>query len=98
MAGPRRSRSATSAGASRPPMAARCCAIRGCRAGAPTCATARPRSRCTWCGGFYVASPPAKARLFVAMDLPEPARAELAAWREEALGGRDELRLVDAAA
>jgi 2'-5' RNA ligase len=45
-----------------------------------------------------VASPPSKARLFVAMDLPEPARVELAAWRDGALGGRDELRLVDATA
>ena len=45
-----------------------------------------------------MASPPSKARLFVAMDLPEAARVELAAWRDRALGGRDELRLVDAAA
>jgi RNA 2',3'-cyclic 3'-phosphodiesterase len=32
------------------------------------------------------------------MDLPEGARADLAAWRQEALGGRDELRLVDSQA
>jgi len=32
------------------------------------------------------------------MDLPEDARAELAAWREQAFTGRRELRLVDAAA
>jgi RNA 2',3'-cyclic 3'-phosphodiesterase len=32
------------------------------------------------------------------MDLPEPARAELAEWRAQALARRDELRLVDPAA
>ena len=37
-----------------------------------------------------------KARLFVALELPGDARAALVAWRAEALGGRDELRLVDA--
>ena len=31
------------------------------------------------------------------MDLPAAARAELAAWRADALGGRDDLRLVDEA-
>lgn len=39
-----------------------------------------------------------KARLFVAMDLPGDARAALVDWRERALGAREELRLLDAAA
>jgi 2'-5' RNA ligase len=34
------------------------------------------------------------ARLFVALDLPAATRDELAAWRDEALGGRGELRLL----
>ena len=33
-------------------------------------------------------------RLFVALDLPREARAALVAWRDEALGGRAELRLL----
>jgi RNA 2',3'-cyclic 3'-phosphodiesterase len=41
-----------------------------------------------------VATRPSKARLFLALDLPEDAREELAAWRVAALGGRDDLRLV----
>jgi 2'-5' RNA ligase len=41
-----------------------------------------------------VESRPSRARLFVALDLPEDAREELVAWRERALGGRQELRLV----
>jgi 2'-5' RNA ligase len=35
-----------------------------------------------------------RARLFVALDLPEPVRGELAAWRDEAISGRDDLRPV----
>jgi 2'-5' RNA ligase len=45
-----------------------------------------------------VATAPSSARLFVALDLPEEARAELVSWRLGALGGRDQLRLVDPAA
>jgi len=45
-----------------------------------------------------VESRPSKARLFVAMGLPGDAREELAEWRERALGGREELRLVAAEA
>jgi 2'-5' RNA ligase len=41
-----------------------------------------------------VASPRSKARLFVALDLPDAARDDLVTWRAAALGGRDELRLV----
>jgi 2'-5' RNA ligase len=44
-------------------------------------------------GGAPEAQPP-RVRLFVALDLPESARAALAAWRDELLGGRPELRLV----
>jgi 2'-5' RNA ligase len=40
-----------------------------------------------------VVSPPSRARLFVAIDLPEEAREELAAWRGKALDHPD-LRLV----
>ena len=36
-----------------------------------------------------------KARLFVALDLPAEAREALVAWRGRALGGREELRLLD---
>jgi RNA 2',3'-cyclic 3'-phosphodiesterase len=42
-----------------------------------------------------VESRPSKARLFVALDLPDDARAELDEWRRRALGGREDLRLVD---
>ncbi|HEX8855190.1 MAG TPA: RNA 2',3'-cyclic phosphodiesterase [Thermoleophilaceae bacterium] len=35
-----------------------------------------------------------RARLFVALDLPEVARRELAVWRDFALRGRDDLRPV----
>jgi RNA 2',3'-cyclic 3'-phosphodiesterase len=35
-----------------------------------------------------------RARLFLALDLPDEARAALLAWREEALTGRDDLRPV----
>ena len=35
-----------------------------------------------------------RARLFVALDLPAGARDALVAWRDEVLGGRDELRLL----
>ena len=35
-----------------------------------------------------------KARLFVALDLPREAREAVVAWRDEALGGRPELRLL----
>jgi len=41
-----------------------------------------------------VASPPSRARLFVALDLPADAREELVAWRAGALGGLEALRLV----
>ena len=41
-----------------------------------------------------MATPPSRARLFVALDLPPDAREELAAWCAVALGGRDDLRLV----
>jgi RNA 2',3'-cyclic 3'-phosphodiesterase len=37
---------------------------------------------------------PRRARLFVAMDLPVEARAELVRWRDAALGSVDGLRLV----
>ena len=39
-----------------------------------------------------------RARLFVALDLPEDARARLVEWREEALRGRSDLRPVAAPA
>ena len=39
----------------------------------------------------------ASARLFVALDLPGDARDRLAAWRDELLGARPELRLVPVA-
>src|SRR3954453_8005550 len=69
-----------------------------CPAGALTCATARPPSRCICSGGCCVATQPSSsARLFVALDLPDEARAELVDWRERALGGREGLRLVDPA-
>jgi 2'-5' RNA ligase len=35
-----------------------------------------------------------RARMFVALDLPAEARAALAAWRDELLGGRGDLRPV----
>ena len=35
-----------------------------------------------------------RTRLFLALDLPDPARSALAAWRDEALGSYDELRLI----
>jgi len=35
-----------------------------------------------------------RARLFVALELPADARAALAGWRSDAMGGRDDLRLV----
>ncbi len=35
-----------------------------------------------------------RARLFLALDLPDPFRSELAAWRDEAARGRDDLRPV----
>ncbi|MGI8805353.1 MAG: RNA 2',3'-cyclic phosphodiesterase [Thermoleophilaceae bacterium] len=38
-----------------------------------------------------------RARLFVALDLPEPTRASIAAWRDRTIAGRDELRPVAAA-
>jgi 2'-5' RNA ligase len=41
-----------------------------------------------------VVSRPSKARLFVALDLPEEAREELVRWRSRALGAHDALRLV----
>jgi RNA 2',3'-cyclic 3'-phosphodiesterase len=34
--------------------------------------------------------------MFVALDLPEPQRGELAAWRDELIAGRDDLRPVRA--
>lgn len=37
-----------------------------------------------------------RARLFVALDLPEAYRVELAAWRDAAVGDRDDLRPVAA--
>jgi RNA 2',3'-cyclic 3'-phosphodiesterase len=36
----------------------------------------------------------ARARMFVALDLPEPARGELAAWRDALIAGRSDLRPV----
>jgi 2'-5' RNA ligase len=45
-----------------------------------------------------LASPPSKARLFVALDLPADARQALAEWRDDVFAGRDDLRLVDATA
>lgn len=38
--------------------------------------------------------PPESARLFVALDLPEEARAALVEWQARALAGRDDLRAV----
>ena len=38
-----------------------------------------------------------RARLFVALDLPEDARDELARWREAAFAGRDDVRLPSGA-
>ena len=35
-----------------------------------------------------------RARLFLALDLPEPARASIAAWRDELTSGRADLRPV----
>jgi RNA 2',3'-cyclic 3'-phosphodiesterase len=35
-----------------------------------------------------------RARLFLALDLPEPFRSDLALWRDEAIRGRDDLRPV----
>lgn len=35
-----------------------------------------------------------RARLFVALDLPEDAREALAHWRDQAIAGRDDLRAV----
>jgi 2'-5' RNA ligase len=37
-----------------------------------------------------------RARLFVALELPPPVRDRLAAWRDEAITGRDDLRPVAA--
>jgi len=37
-----------------------------------------------------------RARLFLALEPPAPARAELAAWRDELVAGRDDLRPVPA--
>src|SRR4051794_24249122 len=72
----------------------------GFRAIGRRCATARPPSRCTCCGGSCLAgtqrpdaSPP-RPRLFVALDLPEPARAALVDWQARALAGRSDLRVV----
>lgn len=38
----------------------------------------------------------ARARLFVALDLPDPARGSIAAWRDRAVAGREDLRPVAA--
>lgn len=38
--------------------------------------------------------PPARARLFVALELPADARTSLAAWASDVLGGDESLRLV----
>ena len=51
------------------------CATCGCRATAPRCATARPRWRCTCCGGCCAGRTSSRlsgprARMFVALDLP----------------------------
>jgi 2'-5' RNA ligase len=35
-----------------------------------------------------------RARLFLALDLPEPARAAIAAWRDELVSERADLRPV----
>jgi RNA 2',3'-cyclic 3'-phosphodiesterase len=40
------------------------------------------------------AEKPARARLFVALELPDDARAALVEWQERALAGRDDLRAV----
>jgi 2'-5' RNA ligase len=45
-----------------------------------------------------VAKGQSKARLFVAMDLPEDAREALVEWRNDVFAGREDVRLVDAAA
>jgi 2'-5' RNA ligase len=44
-----------------------------------------------------VSERPARARLFAALDLPAEVREELAAWGREQTGGREGVRLVDAA-
>src|SRR3954451_6704645 len=67
----------------------------GCRATGPRCAIARPRSPCICCGGSCVATTD-RARLFVALELPARVREQLASWRSEAVGDRDDLRLVAA--
>ena len=41
---------------------------------------------------------PSKARLFVALDLPDDARQALAEWRDDVFAGRDDVRRVDPAA
>jgi 2'-5' RNA ligase len=38
----------------------------------------------------------ARTRLFFALDLPEPTRAAIAAWRDRAVAGRDDVRPVAA--
>src|SRR6478672_10900410 len=75
-------------------MAARSCATSGFRAGVPTSGTARRPSPCICCGDCSVEKAPSKARLFVALDLPEGAREVLAAWRDDVFAGRDDVRLV----
>src|SRR3954468_13503042 len=60
---------------------------------APRCATGRPPSRCICCGASCVATPE-RVRLFVALELPSRVRSALATWRSEAVGSRDDLRLV----
>src|SRR5204863_8135548 len=91
----RRSRSGTSAGASRR-RSGRWLAIRASPATETRSATAPPRWACTSCGGCCVAkTPPSRgprARMFVALDLPEPARTRIADWRDELVAGRRDLR------
>jgi 2'-5' RNA ligase len=43
-------------------------------------------------GGAAKAPPGPRARLFVALDLPATAREALAAWRDELIAGREDLR------
>src|SRR5215212_1665814 len=87
-AGPRRSRWATCAGRSSWPTGRRSRATRACRGTAPRCATGRPLSPCTCCGGRCVEkTAPSSVRLFLALDLPEDVRAQLVEWQGRVFGG-----------
>ena len=104
----RRSRWGRSAGASGPRRAAESPERCVCPATGPTSATARRRWRCTSCGacspkrGLHghrrrhsrttVSGP--RARMFLALDLPEDAREPLVRWRDAILSSRTDVRPV----